>query len=379
VLSRTVLIAVPLLMVLWGNAHGSFLLGLVLLGAFLLGRILAVCTEARSWNPFRAVFDAQALRLFVVLLVSTVAIALLNPHGPAAFFDVFKMSRHPNLTTLEEWGPLEFTSGPGGHWGYLAILVLILVSQAISPRPLTGTQLILLCTFGIWPCFQQRMMVWWVMLVPWLVLPLWSATADTLSWSWLRQRSIPSLVKTAVAVFLLVPLLLLSSPWQWLRHGRPEPVEKLLSPVTPWKVADQLTGSSEAAPRWYPALAQVLKKDYPEGRFTGRVFASEALADYLIWSMPEQSPVLVYTHAHLFPPSHWNEFLTVKYGAVGWWEVLDRYRVNLVLVDEGQHANLIELLRNASADWEVVLDESGNPARPGSPPGLFLAVRKHPK
>src|SRR5262249_53371932 len=48
VLSRRALVGVPLVMVFWANAHGSFPIGFVLLGTFLVGRILLA-----AWNVER--------------------------------------------------------------------------------------------------------------------------------------------------------------------------------------------------------------------------------------------------------------------------------------------------------------------------------------
>ena len=69
---------------------------------------------------------------------------------------------NPNIQTLEEWGPLEFSTGPGGHWGYAATLVLLLVSPGVQPACLYADALLILVVFGAVPCLQQRMMVWWL-------------------------------------------------------------------------------------------------------------------------------------------------------------------------------------------------------------------------
>jgi hypothetical protein len=377
VLSARSLVLVPLLMVVWANAHGSFGVGLFLLAVSLAGRIVEAW-QAATGNPFRSVLrDAQAHRLLAVLLLSAGAIALLNPHGPYLYLHTLTLARNPNIATLEEWQPLDFTWGPGGHWGYLATLVLLTVSQFLSPRRLAPTELLLLLTFGVFPCFQQRMMLWWEMLVPWLVLPLWAAIGARSSWRWLRFQSVPSFRKTLLAALVVGLALLWSAPAQWLIRGHPQPLDLCVSRGTPWKVAAELVAPAEDQPQWLPDLGQELRQRYPAGRFTGRVFASETQGDYLSWALSPDFPVLVFTHAQLFPPRHWQDCLTVKSGSPGWWEVLDRDRVNLVVVEAETHARLTALLRK-DPGWQVVVDEAGDRAKRDPRTRLFVALRKKP-
>jgi hypothetical protein len=318
----------------------------------------------------------QVRRLTAVLLLSAVAVAVLNPHGPYLYLHTLALARHPNIATLEEWQPLDFTMGPGGHWGYLASVVLLAVSQVLSPRPFTPTQVLLIVTFGVAPLLQQRMMIWWLTLLPWLVLPLWAAAAERLPRSWKGVRSVPSFRKTVVAALLVVLVVPLSPPVRWLISGRPRPLEQSLSPGTPWRLAAEVAAFSEQG-EGLPVLREELRRRYPGGRYAGSVFASETQGDYLVWALPGEFPVLTYTHAHLFPPEHWQACRTVEDAGPGWWDVLDRYRVNLVVVEPDLHPDLARRLRE-DPRWLVVLDEAGERARPDPRTRLLIALRKQP-
>ena len=98
VLSRRALVLIPVIFVLWANCHGSFPIGFILLGVFLAGRVLQIAWDAvRDARPgmgpwpwavrtIRSVWgDAQTRRLGLVIVVALVAVAALNPHGPALF------------------------------------------------------------------------------------------------------------------------------------------------------------------------------------------------------------------------------------------------------------------------------------------------------
>ena len=403
-LSRRALLLVPLGCVLWANMHGSYLMGLALLGVFFLGRLVEAAGAQGTWRWRAAAQDPQARRLLLVGLLSAAAIAVLNPHGPRLYWYTLQLAKHPNIPMLVEWQPLDFHWGIGGHWAYLFLLLLLLASQALSPRSLSPTGLLLVASFGVLPLAQQRMLTWWVLLVPWLLLPLWAAigrkvvsgqSADKPDA--LAREPTPPLAsasglsgfgngvaaegsgrKTLLAGFLLFMALLWTPPVQWLRARGPQSLERQLAPGTPWRLAAQLTADPDDKTKPFPELAAALRSSYPHGRFHGVIFASESQGDYLLWALPADYPVMLYTHVHLFSPRHWQECWTVKTGAGGWWEILDRHGVNLVIVEPERHPNLAQALRDDPA-WQIVLDETGLSSKPDPMTRQLIALRKHPR
>jgi hypothetical protein len=376
-LSRRDLVKVPLLLVLWANFHGSYPVGLIVLGACLTGRALEAARYEGKWNLRRAWEDQRARLLFGALALSVVAIGVLNPHGPALYLHTLRFGRHPNLPEFTEWKPLDFMAPSGVHWVFLAGVVVVLVSQLASPRWLRPADLLLLVGFGGWACWQGRMLVWWLMLLPWVVTPLWAGTGERLSWSWLHFKSVPSFRKTLLGLMLVVLVLLWSGPVRWAINRQPRALRWVVTPGTPYAVAAELQAAPGEGGRALPALAEVLRARYPEGRFTGTVFSSETEGDYLLWALAPGVPVFVYTHLHLFTRQHWQECKTVLAGDPGWREVLDRHHANLIVVEAESHARLAELLRE-DPDWEVVLDETGGTTKKDPRSRLFVAVRKTP-
>jgi hypothetical protein len=379
VLSRAALFLVPVLMVLWANLHGSYAVGLVLLGSCLAGRLLAVTAntlraEGRGKVLVRLRQDAAARRLLLTTVASIAVIGLLNPHGPWLFLYTLQFSRHPNISSLEEWKPLSFTREFGSHWTYLASLFVLIATHLISRRWPTPTAILLIASFGAAPLLQRRMALWWMLLVPWLLLPLWAQWADQPFWKRFHVQTTPSFRKTLLAALFVVIAILWSAPFQWLLHRRPRPLDRSVTSATTWRLAEQLqAGGTEG--RWMPPLSRALKRYYPEGRYTGPILASESLGDYLFWALPPEWPMLIYTHLHLFPPDHWAECRTVLFAEPGWQEILDRHQVNLVVVEPESHAGLASALRQ-SPDWQVVLNETGSPAKRNPSLRLFVALRK---
>jgi hypothetical protein len=376
-LTRRSLLLVPLSMALWANLHGSFLIGLAFLGACLAGRLIEVIRAERSIRPGQLLRDLALRRLLLACALSILAVAVLNPHGISIYQQALNVGQHPNIATLDEWKPLDFGARWGGHWPYLVSVGLLVGSQFLSPRWYSPTQWLFILGLGLTPCFQQRMMVWWVPVVPWVLLPLWVATGKLLRWNWLHHESVPSFRKTLLVGMIAAVVVLWSGPAGWLLKGRPRPLERSITAGTPWQLAEQLKAPTDTSDPWLPSLAQELREHYPDGRLTGCIFASESLGDYLIWSLPPDIPVSSYTHAHLFTPEYWQESLTVRSGGAGWGEILDRNHFNLIVVESDLHPQLRTALRRDPA-WQILLDEKGDPSKRDERCRLLIALRTEP-
>lgn len=368
--SRRALVWVPLLLVLWANLHGSFVVGLGLLGAALVGRVIEVL-RADEGSARAAWRDSAVRRLVVALGASVVAVAVLNPLGPQLYLDVVRFGGHPNLRTVVEWQPLDFSQPRGGHWGYLATIVLLVFTQLVSPRPFGPFQMLLIVTLGVWPLFQQRAMAWWVPVVPWLVAPHWVAAAER--WGLTAPGGPPDFRRTALAALLAVLAVVAAPASDWLKTGSPRPLAESVHRGTPVSIAAALRGEVPPDPERVKNLARAVR-EWHGGRFAGRVFASEVQGEYLLRALPADAPVLMFNHAQLFTADHWNECIAVKAAAPGWWEILDRHRVGLVVVEADGHAKLCEELRSHPG-WAVVVDESAAPARDPLA-RLFVAIRR---
>jgi hypothetical protein len=370
--ARAALFLIPLLLALWANTHGSYAIGLVLLAGVLLARLADVAWNERTLRPRHLLADARARRLLICLAGSVLAVGLLNPWGPFIYWNTLRMATHAGVTAMDEWQPLHFNLGPGGHWGYLATVVVLFAGQMLSPRWFSPGTVVLILLFGLQPLAHQRALVWWLVLTPWILMPYLAAVGDRFArWRW---ESVPSLRKTIVAGLLVCVAIAWSIPTQWLLAGHPQPLERSLSYGTPWQLARQL---QEPDRIWSHRLNEVLRQNYPGGRFTGTLFTSETLGDYFVWLFGPDPPVFIYTHIHLFPPEHWELCTRVRAGATDWRAILDRFRANLVVVEPERNVRLCAQIRQ-DADWQVILDEAGDARKRDERGRLFVAVRQRP-
>lgn len=333
VLSLRAFILLPILFLFWANAHGSFLIGFVLLGLFLVGRMFDV-----AWTTgLRGVFaDAQVRRLTLVLPIC-VAFTLLNPHGPMLLLHIARLSNHPNIPSLEEWKPLPLTQAPG--WVFLISAGLLAALAFVGRSRWNATQILLLLVFGVQTLLHARVLIWWLLIWGWVAAPHLHAVAVRLRLPIQDDRDQLSLRKTLLAAMGVVVLLLWSAPAQWFVWGDRPVGTQLVHPSTPVRAA------------------AYLKKQYTEHPELSRcIYTSETSGEFLFWDLRLDPPVrpMCYTHVHLLTPEHWQECLRVKNGDPEWEEILDRHRAAFLVFEPDLHTVLTSKVRQARDRWEIV-------------------------
>ena len=381
-LSNSAFLGLVGLIVFWANLHGSFLLGLLVMGGANGGQFLQACREAGGvkllavwrYEPFR--------RLFLCIMFSLLAVGLLNPTGFGIFPAALAFQHHPAVAMMDEWHPVAWDT----PWGMVFLLSLVwvavtfLVGMLWLPRQATTRmllggiplgQMLLLLFFGLRTLSCQRYMLWWIFLAVWISMnvwgPLWQHGLTTLRWRLPSRWALPLLTGIVVTVVLF------SGVGLWLTQGHPRPIERAVHAATPWGVARQLRHPESST---FPPLANWLQHQGP-GRLHGRIFTTETLGEYLLWSLPPEQAPLLFSHVHLFPADYWYACLQVRAAKGEWEAVLDRMDAVLLLVEAEHHPELRrQLLAPEQRRWQVVLDETGD-ARKSDPRSRWLvAVRK---
>ena len=82
----------------------------------------------------------------------------------------------------------------------------------------------------------------------------------------------------------------------------------------------------------------------------GQIFNTYEWGDYLLWAGPPKLKVFLASHVHLVPREVWNDYIAISNVASGWEELLDRYGVNVIILDNVSHTPLIGRLREE--DWQ---------------------------
>ena len=318
------LLVLPLLMAFWVNAHGAFVLGLVLEGIFVVGEaIRALLREpgGRSWRDVGALAGVGAL---------TALATLANPRGVGiAAYVVDLLTDKPSQALVVEWQS-PTPSGIANILFYISILILLLTLAWARRRP-TPADMLLVAGF-LWLAWSgMRYVVWYGMAVMPILAEGWTAL-------WPRLRTIPSrrsAVNMLLAILLFVPVLMVQ-PW-W--------VERIPLPERYWKLVWRGIPEGPLIGRETPVAAVEYLRAHPGGR----LFHEMGYGSYLIWALPRQG-VFVDPRVELYPYDQWLDYVRIGRG-VRYNELLEQYGADRLMVDRKLQEELIRALED-DPRWE---------------------------
>jgi hypothetical protein len=324
--------ALPLIVAVWANVHGSFVLGPA-----------AVLIAWLSDLPARR---SGVGRLLLVGLLSAAA-TLVNPYGVGVWAYAAGVAADPTIRRLiTEWQPTALLSFSGAVFygsvaGTAALLTLIVrragggaAGRIVRRTWPTLAWLAGLATLG---AFAERGVAWWSIAAPIALAGLLGlAVGGPVDEASDRPRPpsrapAGSLVTTAIVAVLLVAVVALLPTW---RRGDP-----LYGP----------DGLLTDAPRGITDA--VLAQAGP----TSRIWNAQRWGSWLEFAVPV-APVAVDSRIELIPADAWADHLALSGGAADCSAILDRRGVTIVAADAEEQRGLIPLLR-ASAGWRLVHED----------------------
>lgn len=318
------LLLLPLLMAFWVNVHGSFVLGLALVGIFAGGEALRALLrgpDALPWRRVGILFGIGAL---------TALATLANPRGIGiAAYVADLLTDKPSQALVVEWQS-PTPSGIANIVFYISILVLLLTLAFARRRP-GPTDLLLMVGF-LWLAWSgMRYVVWYGMVMTPILAEQWAGL-------WPRLTALPARrhsVNLLLLLLLAVPLIL-AQPW-W--------VERLPLPETYWKQVWQGVPEGPLIGRETPVAAVEYLRAHPGGR----LFNEMGYGSYLIWALPQQG-VFVDPRVELYPYEQWLDYVRIGRG-VRYNELLEQYGADRLMVDRELQGELVRALED-DPRWE---------------------------
>jgi hypothetical protein len=280
--------ALPVLVAVWANIHGSFALAPVLIGL--------------AWLEDRHDGAGTANTTAAVGAVATLA-TLVGPYGIGAWRYAIGITTNSRiLGQILEWEPTSVRTVDGALFFLSVIAIVVFLARR-------GTQtgwlpLIWLGTFFLLALPAARGEVWWAFVFPVVVAGL-AGHEERPSES--DRRGNPTLNLTivlALAMFVILGL-------PWFRSG-----------------VDPSSGSSRLLSFAPQGLVDATRRDASP---TARLFVSQAFASWFEFASPS-NPVFVDSRIELFPDRIWDDYLDVMRGRDGWQTILDRWDVDAVIL-----------------------------------------------
>ncbi|MCA9064211.1 MAG: hypothetical protein KDA96_14170 [Planctomycetaceae bacterium] len=321
-------IGLPLIFAIWANTHGSFAVGLIVAGLSVAGRFWDVVARSRSLRI--ALLDRQFLQGILLFQLCGAAV-LLNPYGLAVYPEVFTVAGNPNVETMIEWEPLTLRN-PKGMFA-LATLLLTLAGMKLTPRRTRGLEYLSLVVLGIAALWTTRMLIWWAPAAAIIGGTHWVAVfRNRIAWIKRRPIAVPTGLWTVVNVLMIGVFMMLTNLGVQVLHHKVRAEDDLVVRETPVQVAHYLAEQNTIP--------------------SGIVFMPSDWAGYMMYKVPGMTSPMVTLHVHVIPPEVWEDYLRVYHGPGDWAALLDKYGINMAVVDKIRQPQLLGRLRE-SGDWEI--------------------------
>ncbi len=331
----------PLLMMIWVNLHGSFVLGGALITLTFIGEAVRRFIENRraeaAWahRPVGKPEDSMQrpeptyrppLRQLLVWGGLTAAALLINPRGFEVLLYVRDLLNSSAVTTLvTEWAPPTTRDISGVIFVLFLMFAFATLAYARHrPDPID----MLIAGALLWLAFGAvRNIVWFGMAATPLLVVQTASRVESRSGERPRFSGAPKLNATLIGFITL--LILLALPWVKPILDLPPELGSLLAPGTPIAAVEHMQN---------------------DPRRPQHLFNEMGYGSYLIWAAPDQ-PVFVDTRIEVYPYEQWQEYILLNNG-IDVPELFDKYQIDGLLLDNAVQADLLEVVR-ADPDWEV--------------------------
>ncbi len=319
------LLLCPLSMVIWVNVHGSYILGLILPGAFFVGETLRKLLKqetALNWSQIGFIAGTG---------ITSALMLLINPRFTGVIgYTINLLTNPPSQQLIEEWQSPGL-QGLSNITFYASILIFIVVLAYTKYRP-TLTEIIIFGGF-LWLAWSgQRYVIWYGM----IAMPLLARMIKDLpirTPQFIPQKNWLNLV---IAVLIFLPAIFVQ-PWF---------VEKVPLPATYWQ---QVLRGSSAGPL-VEVTTPVSAAAYLQSHPGGHLFNEMGYGSYLIWAIPDQG-VFVDPRVELYPYDQWMDYIHVNNGT-NYNEILAKYGVDRILLDKKLQPSLSASLAT-DPDWKL--------------------------
>lgn len=322
------LILIPLSLVIWVNSHGTFIIGLALIGLWLgqeLWDILFHPAQDRQKFTGKSVFIAGGM------LILTILVCFINPRGVGIIDYVKTLTSNSVVQNLvTEWAAPSLNSSMGIV--FFISLFGLFVLLAVSPKRPSFSQITAMIVFGLLAIKTSRGIVWFGIVLAPVVTDHLAAIIKQYQES--RLKSLASQDSKVVNyLFMGVILLMGLISLPWFKSYLPLPAAKagLISSETPIQATQFL-----------------LDHELP-----GRLFNSMSFGSYLIWAAYPQYQVFVDPRIELFPEKVWMDYLDISNASEDWQTNLKEYGVNTVFVNLAEQGLLIKMI-DTSSDWQLI-------------------------
>lgn len=360
--------AAPLLFALWANMHGSFAVGLMVMGCHAAGVVFHSALEHRE---FGKVTQDPHVRRWIWLTELTILATLANPYGLDLLIETARFGRNENLRDVMEWLPLKLIDFEGLQ--FLGALFVSFFVIRHSRGRFHAAEVMLMFALIVLMASTVRMIgwlapIWTISMLPHLT-SLWKRVEPqfrSLIEQMTREESsaeaepadeedeeeemaplfkFPPHTYTIFACLTVWCAFALSPISQSLLSSKPRELSNIVSKGTPLGVTEYLNENPPETMVWAP----------------------QWWGDWLMWSGPDSLRVFMTTTLHLAPSTVWKDYMRVAEASSGWERTLTKYNVQTIVMDKDLQPVMHRAVRRSARWTKVYEDPRGVVYRLGAP------------
>jgi hypothetical protein len=320
---RNRLFLLPLIMLLWVNLHGGFIIGIILTIIYMSGNLFyLIFSEDNMKGEYRK--RAKTLGLAAV---GCLIAALINPYGYSILLFPFSLTSNRIIMNSIQ----EFLS-PNFHdpLFFKYLLFLLIAVLAVSKKVLNAVELMLVLLFTYMALYSMR----YIPLFAIITAPLLVQRIDLLIRRWRgklaaffekREERIRVIDASAkgffwpAAALLLVVFLVANGTLGYTFDGKIKPV----------------------------AAVQFIKNEHLDGH----MFDNDEFGDYIIYAAWPEYKVFFDGRSDMYGAKRVEEYSQVAGIKPEWRHVLDKYKVDWIIFDAHSPLSLF-LMENP--DWKLI-------------------------
>ena len=324
--NKNYLYVLPLIMLLWVNLHGGYIISFVLTGIYLAGDLLKFFF---STGQVKSEYRQKVKSLGFAILACLIA-ALINPYGYHILLFPFKLTANKFIMDNVQ----EFLS-PNFHESmiFTYLLFFMVAIFAISRQNLNIIQLVLILLFSYMSLYSAR------------YIPLFGIIAA------------PILTRQGDLVLKQYPGRF--TAFLGKRAGRIASVDKsargYIWPVISVLLVVFLVAAGKAEYRFDEnikpvAAVEFLKKEH----IKGNMFNNDEFGDYIIYEASPEYKVFFDGRSDMYGEARMKEYFKVIRIEPGWKDVIEKYGITWIIYDA---KSVLSRFLLEGKDWKLVYSD----------------------
>jgi hypothetical protein len=320
--------SLPLVMLLWVNLHGMFVIGVLLWGICLVGDFLD--------HPSRAWFSSAKARTLMIGGIFALVTTFLSPSGTQIWTAIRSLGSNTYITSrIPEYQSANFHLPE--TWPFIIILVLLIVAFARATEKVSWTDILLIVSFAGFALYTSRMIpIFAIVAAPIAAKAFagWMQSEHNQSRLFLIEKNIHKINSS-------------SSGLIWL----PAVVIATILLFNSGQTVDTKNQGNIFDERFFPVKATIWLQHHLQ---KGHMFNEFDWGGYLLLELWPAYQIFMDGHTHIYGEELTREYERVITVDADWEEILAKYDVAWVIV---RASAPLESALAALGNWEIVYED----------------------